>query len=83
MRFFLNTSKEDSFLKEKGRAFQTEGAEYEKLLSPNFLKCVTLVLRSFKEEDLRFLIGLCSSIKLERYLGARPFKHLKVRTAIL
>ena len=31
--------------------FQTEGAEYEKLLSPIFLKCVTLVLRSFKEEE--------------------------------
>ena len=57
LRLFLKTSNDDSFLQNKGGEFFTDGAEYAKLLCPNLLNLVTLGLRSFNEDDLKFLIG--------------------------
>ena len=62
----MKTSNDDSFLKNKGREFHTDGAEYAKLLCPNLLNLVTLGLRSFNENDLQFLVGWYSSISSER-----------------
>ena len=69
--------------KKSGKEFQTWGAVKAKLRSPSLLKCVTLGLSFFWDDDLKFLIGTYSSTKLERYSGARPLIHLKQSTAIL
>ena len=72
-----------SFLKSIGSSFHTVGAAWQKHLSPNV---TYLVLKTFKRslsDDLRFLDGLYSSIRSQRYGGASPFKHLKTSMAIL
>ena len=66
-----------------GKLFHTLGAEKEKLFSPIVLKFVLISFKRNLSADLRLLVGLYNSIRSDKYDGASPFKHLKVKRAIL
>jgi len=64
-----------SFLNSIGSSFHKDGAACQKLLSPSV---TYLVLKSFKRclsDDFKFLDGLYSSIRSQRYDWASPFTY--------
>ena len=56
----------EALLISSGKTFQTIGALTEKDLSPSVLNLPTLFTKRRELDDLRFLVGEYSSIRLQR-----------------
>ena len=80
----MKVSNETHSLKKRGKLFQTVGPKQENDLSPDFV--FVLGTNNFvgSFDDLRFARpGLYGITCLDRYAGAVPGRHLKVKEAAL